>query len=137
MTSVLTHLVAILILISTVSIGYAGQDPAQAVAGNCKVELDTYCKDVTPGGGRILACLYAYSDKLSDKCRDVVSDAAEQIKIMGAAMSFVKSECGDDLDQFCRDVPAGEGRLMNCLDINDAKISQKCKSALKDVGLRD
>lgn len=137
MNTVLTHLMAILFLIAIASTGYADQNPAQDVARNCKVEFDTYCKDVTPGGGRILACLYAHSDKLSDRCRDVVSDATEQIKIMGAAISFVKSECGEDLEQFCKDVHPGEGRLMNCLEKNDAKISQKCRLALKDVGLKE
>jgi hypothetical protein len=28
----------------------------------CNKEFETYCKDVTPGEGRLLACLYAYED---------------------------------------------------------------------------
>ncbi len=49
----------------------AEQDLLQSVADGCKVELETYCTKVTPGQGRILACLYAHGDKLSAKCEYV------------------------------------------------------------------
>jgi hypothetical protein len=90
-------------------------------SGNCW--LETYCKDVTPGEGRILACLYAHSDKLSGKCEFALYDAAAQLERAVAALSYVVNECADDLDQFCRDVAAGEGRLLMCLDKNDQKVS--------------
>jgi hypothetical protein len=35
----------------------AAEDLVQTVLDGCKTELETYCKDVTPGDGRILACL--------------------------------------------------------------------------------
>jgi Cysteine rich repeat len=130
-------LMGIFFVVSLVPAVNADQDMARAVAKNCKVELATYCKDVTPGGGRILACLHAYSDKLSDTCKEAVLGATGQIKALAAALSFVKDECAADLQQFCKDVPPGEGRLMNCLDANDAKLSGKCRAALKDVGLRE
>ena len=77
---------------------------------------------MTPGEGRILACLYAHSDKLSGKCEFALYDAAAQLERAVAALSYVVNECADDLDQFCRDVAAGEGRLLMCLDKNDQKI---------------
>jgi len=55
---------------------------------------------------------------------------------MAAAILFAKDECAADLQQFCKDVPPGEGRLMNCLDTHDDELSQGCRSALMDVGLR-
>jgi Cysteine rich repeat len=133
----LKYLLGIFLIISIPAITHADQNMGRKIAGNCKVELDTYCKDVTPGGGRILACLHAYSDKLSDTCRETVLDATGQVKALAAALSLVKDECAEDLRQFCKDVQPGQGRLMNCLDTNDAKLSPKCRSALKDVGLRD
>jgi hypothetical protein len=136
MKNAIIYLMGILTIIS-IAPAYADQDAARDVAENCKVELDTYCKDVTPGGGRILACLQAYSDKLSDTCKASVQDAIRQIKALGAAVSFVGDECAADLQAFCKDVPAGEGRLMNCLDANDDRLSNRCRAALKDVGLRE
>jgi hypothetical protein len=136
MKNAIAYLMGILTIIS-IAPAYADQDAARDVAENCKVELDTYCRDVTPGGGRILACLQAYSDKLSDTCKASVQDAIRQIKALGAAVSFVGDECAADLQAFCKDVPAGEGRLMNCLDANDDRLSNRCRAALKDVGLRE
>lgn len=116
---------------------YADRNAARDVAMNCKVELDTYCKDVTPGKGRIFACLYAYSDKLSQQCQDTVLDMTEDFRLISAAATFVRDECREELDRFCNDVAPGEGRLINCLERHDDKISRSCKAALKDVGLKD
>ena len=53
----------------------AEQSLVETVANGCKAEIETYCKDVTPGQGRMLACLYAHSDKLSGKCEYALYDA--------------------------------------------------------------
>lgn len=116
--------------------GGAEQSLVESVANGCKTEIETYCKDVTPGEGRMLACLYAHSDKLSGKCEYALYDAAAQLERAVAALSYVVNECGEDLDQFCRNVPAGEGRLIDCIEKNDKKVSSRCKEAIKQVGLK-
>ena len=98
--------------------------------------LTTYCKDVTPGEGRVLACLYARSDKLSGQCEYALYDAAAQLERAVAALSYVVNECKDDLQKLCSEVPAGQGRLLNCLEKNDSQVSGRCKQAIKDVGLK-
>ncbi len=45
----------------------AGDDLLASVGKGCEKELVTYCKDVTPGEGRVLACLFAHGDKLSGR----------------------------------------------------------------------
>jgi hypothetical protein len=122
-------------LLFAVSAG-AQQSLVETVANGCKAEIEAYCKDVTPGEGRVLACLYARSDKLSGKCEYALYDAAAQLERAVAALSYVVNECADDLDKFCKDVPAGEGRLQDCLKKNDAKVSSRCKEARKQVGLK-
>jgi cysteine rich repeat protein len=122
-------------LLFAVSAG-AQQSLVETVANGCKAELDTYCKDVTPGQGRMLACLYARNDKLSGKCEYALYDAAAQLERAVAALSYVVNECADDLDQFCRNVAAGEGRLLECIEKNDPKVSSRCKEAIKQVGLK-
>lgn len=123
------------------TIGAVGNLSAQetiieTVATGCKTELETYCKNVTPGEGRILACLYAYQDKLSGKCEYALYDAAVRLERSVAALSYVANECEADLAANCAGVRAGEGRLLQCLEKNDAKVSKRCKDALKDVGLK-
>lgn len=108
----------------------------ETVAKGCQTELEAYCKTVTPGEGRILACLYAYQDKLSGKCEYALYDAAVRLERAVAALSYVANECEADLAANCAGVKAGEGRLLQCLEKNEAKVSSRCKGALKDVGMR-
>lgn len=114
----------------------AQQSLIETVANGCKTEIESYCKTVTPGEGRVLACLYAHQDKLSGKCEFALYDAAVRLERAVAALSYAANECEDDLDKYCQGVPAGEGRLLECIEKNDAKVSSRCKQALKDVGLK-
>ncbi|KPK27024.1 MAG: hypothetical protein AMJ61_07085 [Desulfobacterales bacterium SG8_35_2] len=132
-TIVLVMAVSVFMLVSN---AVAAQDLVETVAKGCEKELTSYCKDVTPGEGRILACLYAHSDKLSGQCEFALYDAAVQLERFVAALAYVANECNDDLDKFCSGVVAGEGRLLKCLDENSDKISERCTQALKDVGAK-
>jgi len=131
--AVLLFLGTIVLLVSPVM---AQQSLVQTVADGCKEEINTYCKTVTPGEGRVLACLYAYGDKLSGKCEYALYDAADQLERAVAALAYAVHECEPDLAKYCRDVPAGEGRILACLQKNDAQVSTRCKQARKDVGLK-
>jgi hypothetical protein len=133
--------VYLIIGVVAVSFGVFGSLCAQetiieTVATGCKTELETYCKTVTPGEGRVLACLYAYQDKLSGKCEYALYNAAVRLERAVAALTYVANECEADLAVNCAGVRAGEGRLLQCLEKNEAKVSQRCKGALKDVGLK-
>jgi Cysteine rich repeat len=107
----------------------------ETVANGCKTEIATYCKDVKPGEARILACLYAYEDKLSGQCEYALYDASTRLERAITALTYVAKECEADLKANCSNVQPGEGRLLECLNKNEAKLSQRCKGALKDVGL--
>jgi hypothetical protein len=114
----------------------AQQALIDSVVKGCDKELKTYCKDVTPGEGRGLACLYAFSDKLSAQCEYALYDAAAQLERAVAALSYTVNECREDLTKFCSDIKPGEGRLLKCIEKNDAKVTTRCKQAMKDVGLK-
>jgi hypothetical protein len=115
---------------------YAAGDLVDQVVKGCDKELTTYCKDVTPGEGRVLACLYAHEDKLSAKCEYALYDAAAQLERAVNALAYVANECGDDLDKYCANIKPGEGRLLQCIDKNKKKVSKRCTQALKDTGLK-
>jgi hypothetical protein len=120
----------------SVSSAWAAEGVIETVAKGCEKELTSYCKDVTPGEGRILACLYAHSDKLTGQCEYALYDAAVQLERFVAALSYIANECDADLEKFCAEVAVGEGRLLNCLDKNAEKISARCTQALKDVSAK-
>jgi Cysteine rich repeat len=39
----------------------------------CAKDIDTFCKGVVPGGGRILRCLSGHRDELAPDCREIVT----------------------------------------------------------------
>jgi hypothetical protein len=109
---------------------------ADKVKKACNKELSTFCKGVVPGEGRILACLYAFEDKVSDACEYAVYDAAAQLEQAATALKFAASQCRGDLEKFCANVKPGQGRALACLNKNEKDVSQTCKDALKQTGLK-
>jgi hypothetical protein len=108
----------------------------EQVAKGCDKEITTYCKEVTPGDARVLACLYAHEDKLTGQCEYALYDAVSQLERALTALTYVANECRDDLTKFCSDIKPGEGRLLQCIEKNDTKVTTRCKQALKDTGLK-
>lgn len=129
----LVMVAAVFMLVSNAN---AAEDIIESVAKGCEKELTSYCSNVTPGEGRVLACLYAHNDKLSGQCEYALYDAAVQLERFVAALSYLANECDADLEKFCSAVETGEGRLLQCLDDNSKKISARCTQALKDVGAK-
>ena len=83
-----------------------------------------------------MACLYAHSDKLFAKCEYALYDAAVQLERAVAALGYAANECDADLDKYCSLVEAGEGRLLDCIEKNDKRVSDRCKQAIKEVGFK-
>ncbi len=114
----------------------AAENPIDAVKKACNTELTTFCKGVKPGDGRVLACLYAFEDQVSDKCTYAVYNAAAELEQAVNALKFAATQCKDDLLKYCGDVQVGEGRGLACLEKNEKTVSQACKDALKQTGLK-
>lgn len=127
----------VMLVIASFLVGTAwAAGPVETVVKGCQKEFESYCKDVTPGEGRGLACLYAHNDKLSTQCEYALFDAAVQLERAVAALTYLASECSDDIIKHCLDVPVGEGRILACLDEHQEDVSERCKTAVKDVGIK-
>ncbi len=105
------------------------------VADGCAQEIEDYCEDVTPGEGRVLACLYSRNDKLSGRCEYALYDAASRLERAIEGLTYVSKECQVDLNKWCEFVLAGEGRLRACLMERQSELTPRCKQATDDVGL--
>ena len=112
-----------------------GGSLGEQVKEGCKAELDSHCKDVTPGEGRLLACLYAYEDKLSSRCDYALYDASMRLERAVAALSHGANECKSDIEKHCATVQAGDGHIVDCLKKQGDKVSKRCRQAMKDIGL--
>jgi hypothetical protein len=112
-----------------------GQLGAQ-VREACSSELSQYCAEVTPGEGRLLACLYAHGDKLSGQCDFALYDAAARLERAISAITYVASECRAELETHCANVEVGEGRVARCLKDHASELSPGCDQALTNVGVQ-
>jgi hypothetical protein len=127
--------VSMFVLIAMAPAPASSQGPIETFIEGCEAELTTYCKDVTPGDNRVLACIYAYSDKLSARCEYALYEAAAQLERAIAALSYVVEACREDLDRHCAAVAAGEGRLLECIQAHEKDVSRQCLDAIDEVGL--
>lgn len=115
---------------------FAAEDIVESARAGCQKELDTFCKAVTPGEGRVLQCLSSHNDKLSERCNYALADAAMQVQRVTLAIKHVAIECKGDLEKHCSDVPLGDGRIAECLKKNQATLVADCSQAMKDTQMQ-
>jgi len=103
---------------------------------SCGAELKTYCDNVTPGEGRIAACLYGNHNKLSAECNQGLIDANARVDKFDEGIGYAAGECADDIKNHCGTLIPGEGRILKCL-VEEKRdvVSKRCSQAIKDVGL--
>src|SRR5688572_486840 len=73
----------------------------------CRAEVGEYCKAITPGQGRVIACLYAHEDELSVKCQYVLFDAAAELQNIMGDMYEVGKACKPDIELLCSGIKQG------------------------------
>lgn len=54
----------------------------------CRADYRRYCKDLEPGGGRILSCLQTHSAELTDTCYEAMP-RAEALRDRAVAAGFM------------------------------------------------
>ena len=129
----LKRFLASLILLPGLVVATASADIVQTVEQGCEAEIKSYCSQVTPGEGRLLACFYAHGDKISGKCEYALYNAAAELDYAINALAYVANQCDDDAMKFCGDVAMGEGRVLECLEANKDSVSAACLQAIDDV----
>jgi hypothetical protein len=114
---------------------WAQESIIDTVMTACEPEIKTYCSQVSPGEGRLLACFYAHEDKISGRCQYALYEAAAELEAFATAITHVATQCNDDLMKFCAEVELGEGRVGTCLLEHKAEVNEACRQAIDDVGL--
>lgn len=116
---------------AAVSTAATAQGPVQGVLEACETEITTYCDQVTPGHGRMLSCMYAHEDKISDACANSIVDLADALDFMFANASEAIAICAADIEANCSSVEFGGGRVLSCLKENADKVSSDCQPVMK------
>ncbi len=108
----------------------------QTFVEGCATELKSYCAAVKPGESRIVACLYAHSDKISSQCEFAFYQSAIQLNRAISVIVYVATQCRRDIRTHCAGVQVGDGRIVQCLKQNAAMLHPLCTEALQDVNLK-
>jgi hypothetical protein len=88
----------------------------------CAVDLDALCAGVTPGEGRVRACLMAHMASMSTFCSAKLSREI-----------YLATECEADVKHFCGDVTSGGARIASCVQTHFGEVSDSCRSALASL----
>ena len=99
---------------------------AQEIGQSCDSDVQTLCKGVPAGQGRVAACLQANESNLSTSCQA----AFNEWRLM--RMRLVAA-CSGDIGKFCQMVPEGGGRIYGCLKAHARDLSSDCRSAMEKL----
>jgi hypothetical protein len=95
-----------------------------AEEGPCDAAVKTFCSEVKPGGGRILACLKQHEKELSTSCKKY------QVAIQKMTNSFreaFREACSGDVREFCSSVKSEDELIAACLEEHKSELSESCK----------
>jgi hypothetical protein len=121
------HFIGIQIaVLSLIALSVIGEGRAYAAEEElpCAEEIAKYCKEVKPGGGRILKCLDEHEKELSVSCKRKLEESKE--RLMKAQQA-----CAGDMEKFCKDVQPGGGRILKCLREHTQELSPACRQEVE------
>lgn len=101
--------------------------PSEAqITGPCTETVTKFCKDVTPGGGRIMKCLSDHRDDQSMACRDWLQDQNKSLKELNTA-------CPGEIASLCNFDQPDNIRIYICLDHNYMVLKSDCRDKLREI----
>jgi hypothetical protein len=97
----------------------------------CWADQQKFCAGLAPGP-QMGECLDKNSERLSQECRD----AHQQIKrrmAKGLMPGHPLAGCRQDIQKLCAGVDDGMGPVMECLIQNESRLSDNCRTKLRDI----
>jgi len=104
---------------------------AQKIQAACGPDVRKFCRTVTPGEGRLIFCMKAHEDKISNKCDYALYSA---LRNMASALNLIEQAadvCWPDIEKYCADTPKGGGRVAQCLLNKKSTLAKDCQLALE------
>jgi hypothetical protein len=99
----------------------------------CASDIKKYCKDVTPGEGRMIYCMQAHEDKISPKCSYELGEAATSVQATADLLKDGVIACKAEITGVCGKIQPGQGRIAACLIANKSTASKDCVDAIQKV----
>ena len=105
---------------------------AAAVAGAparadtpCTSDAEKLCPGIPAQDGRLWACLVQHEFQLSSAC-------VENLQELRRRANELSADCSADVFRFCRTVPRGQGRVLECLRsyVGRRELSSNCEETV-------
>ena len=100
---------------------------------SCAADIRRYCRDVTPGEGRMLYCMQAHEDKISSKCAYELEEVTERAQAASDVLRDGVIACKTEIAGVCGKVQPGQGRIAACLIANKTTASKDCAEAIQKL----
>jgi hypothetical protein len=88
----------------------------------CSLDVNRFCANVKPGGGRINACLSDYYVVLTSSCQEHV----DGLKDARTRVAALRDACRADAERLCVAVKSEAGPLVACLQEHEQSLSPGC-----------
>jgi len=92
----------------------------------CGPDIERYCGEISPGEDRIAACMHAYSDQLSRRCRFTLSRISRNIR---QTVQTIADECWNGIQQQC----GSAGNIGECVVQKSASLSPSCQTVVQAI----
>jgi hypothetical protein len=122
-----TKITRLLFMITVVFAGMIVSLPSDAgITGPCDETVTEYCKEVTPGGGRIMKCLNDHEEDQSISCKDWIEEQNKSLHELNDA-------CTKEIFAVCNFPSPDNLRILRCLEGNYQGLSMDCRSKLREI----
>ena len=88
----------------------------------CRADVDRLCAAIEPGEGRVIGCLAQHQIDLSP----VLRGGDEVVRRDPGAGRHCPESCAADATRLCRTVPHRAEALIECLEMNETRLSSGC-----------
>lgn len=125
-------LIASFAILAGACAGTAAAQSDERGAAACRSDAEKFCKDVKPGGGRIITCLQQHESALSGACRESLEKGKKRAAQAKERYEEFAEACKDDAPKVCKGVQPGEGRVLRCLVEKKDQLSPACRRKIEE-----
>jgi hypothetical protein len=101
----------------------------QKLQAACRTEMANFCGSVTPGEGRLILCMQAHEDKISNQCGMALFETTRNIEQAANRVEKMANACWGDIQRLCTD----GGSIGQCVLANRASLSPPCQAVVAAI----
>jgi hypothetical protein len=101
----------------------------QKLQSACRTEMASFCSSVTPGEGRLILCMQAHEDKISNQCGMALFETSRNIEAAANRVEKMANACWGDIQRLCTD----GGSIGQCVMANRASLSPPCQAVVAAI----